>query len=127
MSNEDQTARREFYRVSVPEAEWVTLKTDSGDFRVREISENGIRLESNKEWEPEQWIRGQIEFEPGKSISVASQVLRCEENSKGGWIVVATVHNLLFAEVVSFQSSLVRRYGRDGINPNPSNEEQPVG
>ena len=111
MATDEKTSRREYYRVTVPESEYVTLKTDDAEYRVVEISENGIRFESNSCLPADEWVRGTIFYGQGESIQVTSQVLRCDKGKRSGWEIVVSVLNLMMPDVVAFQSYLVRRYG----------------
>jgi len=114
----EEVARREFFRVSVPEAEYIPFETDIGTFRVLEISERGIKLDSDQELNLEQWLRGKILFDEDQSFKVSSQVIRVSQSDQPNhWAVVAKAMNLPMSRVVAFQSYLVRTYG-----PSPENE-----
>jgi hypothetical protein len=106
-------ARREFFRVSVPESENMTLATDSETYRVAEISERGIRIESSEALAIDQWIQGTITYDQDKSFEVAGKVIRIAPSGKSKWtVVVAEPLNLSMPHVIAFQSYLVRKYGR---------------
>lgn len=118
MSSEE-VARREYFRVSVPEAEYIAFETDIGTFRVLEISERGIKLDSDQELEMGQWLRGKILFDEDQSFKVSSKVLRVSKTDQPNhWAIVAEAMNLPMTKVVSFQSYLVRTYGAIPKNDN---------
>lgn len=111
MSSEE-VARREYFRVSVPEAEFIAFETDIGTFRVLEISERGIKLDSDQELTMGQWLRGKVYFDEDQSFKVSSKVIRVSKTDQPNhWAIVAEAMNLPMNKVVSFQSYLVRTYG----------------
>ena len=115
----EETARREFFRVSVPEAEFIPFETDIGTFRVLEISERGIKLDSDRELNLEQWLRGKIVFDDDQAFNVSSQVIRVSRSDQPNhWAVVAEAMNLPMSRVVAFQSYLVRTYGPNSESAN---------
>lgn len=117
MSTNDESSRREYFRVQVPDAELIELKSDKREYRVLEISEHGVKLACTEEHHPEWWIRGTMTYDLDRSMRIISQVMRCDSNSDGTYTIVARVFNLTMAEVVAFQTYLVRRYGRGGLQP----------
>ena len=115
----EETARREFFRVSVPEAEFIPFETDIGTFRVLEISERGIKLDSDRELNLEQWLRGKIVLDDDQAFNVSSQVIRVSRSDQPNhWAVVVEAMNLPMSRVVAFQSYLVRTYGPSSESAN---------
>lgn len=104
--------RRKFYRVAIPNIEFVQLVCEHGNFRVTEISEQGIKFEADKELKVNKWLYGKVEYGENQSMMIYAQILRvAESNIQGQWTTVGKVINLPMSDVVAFQGYLIRTYG----------------
>ena len=116
MSQAPEKSNREFFRVIIPDPEFVYLQFEQTQFRVREISEEGIRFESDTGFSYENWLPAFLVVDPTERWPLSIQLLRQERVTEGNsscgsaYEVVVRVANLPLSHVVALQSKYLRTY-----------------
>jgi hypothetical protein len=117
MNSDEQDCRRQFHRVAVPVGEFVLLETQKQQYKVTEISEGGLCLESQNDLPLGTLIRGKLFYDGKERFMISGQVLRSEKmDNSNHFKIVVKASTITTPTVIAFQSYIIRTYGTESAD-----------